>query len=158
MKLQLIMPPFFYFSLPFFLNKVNKRERGLMGPRAKHTTVTAWDEFHSLAAQPGLCSHQGLSGTLSPMLTLVKLKVCRWMLEARMAGATVSTSTFSMYWPMKGQACCTIYATEYSNMNWCSRFEHPKNQESLLYLFVESQYSWWAKDFSCRAVGSDEIE
>lgn len=50
--------------------------------------------------------------TLSPMLTLVKLRVCRWMLEVRMAGAMVSTSNFSRYWPIKGQACCRICMTE----------------------------------------------
>lgn len=52
--------------------------------------------------------------TLSPMLTLVKLRVCRWMLEARMAGATVSTSSFSRYWPMKGQACWMICTTPHA--------------------------------------------
>lgn len=52
--------------------------------------------------------------TLSPMLTLVKLRVCRWMLEARMAGAMVSTSSFSRYWPMKGQACWMICTTQHA--------------------------------------------
>lgn len=57
------------------------------------------------------CAQNAHVHTLSPMLTLVKLSVCRWMLEARMAGATVSTSTFSRYWPMKGQACWMICTT-----------------------------------------------
>lgn len=61
--------------------------------------------------------------TLSPMLTLVKLSVCRWMLEARMAGATVSTSSFSRYWPMKGQACWMIWTTRHA----CLRCIHQQS-------------------------------
>lgn len=57
----------------------------------------------------GHCPLWGHRLTLSPMLTLVKLRVCRWMLEALMAGAMVSTSSFSRYWPMNGQACWMIY-------------------------------------------------
>ena len=34
--------------------------------------------------------------TFSPMSTLVKVKVCRWVLEARMEGAMLSTNSFSM--------------------------------------------------------------
>lgn len=58
-----------------------------------------------VARLDGFCSRMF---TLSPMSTLVKLRVCRWMLEALMAGAMVSTSSFSRYWPMKGQACWMI--------------------------------------------------
>lgn len=53
----------------------------------------------------GFCSRMF---TLSPMSTLVKLRVWRWMLEALMAGAMVSTSSCSRYWPMNGQACWMI--------------------------------------------------
>lgn len=31
-----------------------------------------------------------------------------------MAGAMLSTSNFSRYWPIKGHACCRIYKTEHS--------------------------------------------
>ncbi len=43
--------------------------------------------------------------TLPPKSTLVKLSVCRWVLEPRMDGAMVSVSSFSKNWPMNGQAC-----------------------------------------------------
>lgn len=47
--------------------------------------------------------------TLSPMSTLVKLRVWRWELEALMEGAMVSTSSFSRYCPTKGHTCCSTW-------------------------------------------------
>lgn len=45
--------------------------------------------------------------TLVPMSTFVKLRVWRWLLEALIDGAMVSTSSFSRYWPTKGHTCCS---------------------------------------------------
>lgn len=50
-----------------------------------------------------------LEVTLSPKSTLVKVRVWRWVLEARMDGAMVSTSSFSRYWPTNGHTCCRIW-------------------------------------------------
>lgn len=38
--------------------------------------------------------------TLSPMSTLLKQKVLRWLLDAFTAGSIVSRNTFSTYWQM----------------------------------------------------------
>lgn len=46
--------------------------------------------------------------TFSPMSILLKVKVCKWVLEARIFGAMFSTKSFSMYWPKKGQAWARI--------------------------------------------------
>lgn len=55
--------------------------------------------------------------TLSPMSTLVKLSVCRWELEPRMAGAMVSISSFSKYWPTNGHTCCSTWVTAASTQS-----------------------------------------
>lgn len=76
------------------------------------------------------CSYAISGITLSPMSTFVKLRVWRWLLEARMDGAMVSTSSFSRYWPTKGHTCCSTWAGQRPhgyqlllsrrNATWCT--------------------------------------
>lgn len=90
---------------------------------------------HQLTGVATACS-EGLyirTFTLSPKSTLVKLRVCRWMLEALMAGAMVSTSSFSRYWPMKGQACWMIYRNKL--------YFYPSGKAFGTYLHLQ----WWQK-------------
>lgn len=47
--------------------------------------------------------------TFSPSSTRVNVNVCRWGLDPRTAGATVSAKSFSIYWPRKGQTWATIW-------------------------------------------------
>ena len=47
--------------------------------------------------------------TFSPNSTRVNVNVCRWGLDPRTAGATVSAKSFSIYWPRNGQTWATIW-------------------------------------------------
>lgn len=90
---------------------------------------------HQLMGVAAACSERLYIGTftLSPISTLVKLRVCRWTLEALMAGAMVSTSSFSRYWPMKGQACWMIYRNKL--------YFSPSGKAFGTYLHLQ----WWQK-------------
>lgn len=78
--------------------------------------------------------------TFSPMSILLKVKVCKWLLEARILGAIFSTKSFSMYWPKKGQAWARI----------CHRVKI-----SLLSIFTQP---WLAREGTTELIASHLIE